>query len=90
MKASLNPSPHTRVEYDLEFSGGNYDKVGRFAYIPHSLIDKYDGDAGAAFKEATGHDPIHIIHYTVDEVYDAEGVRLDDWVPMPKVALARG
>jgi hypothetical protein len=69
--------PHTRVEYDLEFCGGNYSDTGSFALIPHSVIDTHRGDVPAAFRAHTGFDPMHMIHYTEDEVYDQNGNLID-------------
>jgi hypothetical protein len=31
----------------------------------------------AAFQEATGHDPAHIVHYNPDARYTADGAPLD-------------
>jgi len=73
-----------RVEYDLRYSGGDYQKVGDFAYIPLNIIDAVRGNLTdderlkAAFRATTGHDPIHIVHYTFDEVYDENGNPWDE------------
>ena len=71
--------PCVRVEYDLNYAGGDYNKVGDFAYIPLDAISAIPGRlAGderlkAAFQIITGYNPIHIVHYTFDEVYDQDG-----------------
>ena len=62
----------TRVEFDLNYGGGNYSGVGTFVLIPWSVIRSSES-VEAAFTKHTGHDPAHIIHYTSDEVYDAKG-----------------
>jgi len=70
---------HIRVEYDYAFFGGEYDRVGSFAYVPMSLVEK-TGDVEAAFKQQTGTDPVHIVNYSLDEIYDASGRLIPDVV----------
>ncbi|MCL4222797.1 MAG: hypothetical protein KJZ65_15675 [Phycisphaerales bacterium] len=72
--------PCVQVEYDLSFWGGDYDGVGQFVHIPLSLIEECalqdpDGDDGVelAFTKTTKQDCVHIIHYTLDELYDQGG-----------------
>ena len=60
----------TRFEYDMEYSGGDYNKVGNFAYVPCKEIGN---DPEKTFEEYTGISRIHIIHYTLDEVYVGDG-----------------
>lgn len=62
-----------RVEYDLDFRGGDYNKVGQFAYIPVDDIGHAPDAVEAAFEKLTGHSRIHIIHYTPDETFDENG-----------------
>jgi len=62
--------PCIRVEYDLAFYGGNYGKVGDFAYIPVANIGR---SVEAAFEKQTGHKRVHIIHYSENELYDSAG-----------------
>lgn len=50
-----------RVEYDLEYSGGNYVGTGSIIQVPSNLVAKMG--MHNAFKETTGYDPIHIVHY---------------------------
>ena len=71
------PKKCIRIEYDLNYRGGDYDKVGKFAYIPLDNIDRLPGSSPGkklktAFMVLVG-DPIHIVHYTFDEVYDQDG-----------------
>ena len=66
-----------RVEYDLNYWGGDYSDVGQFTYVPHEVIDRLPGKdmdrkLKTAFTVLVG-DPRHIVHYTFDEVYDHEG-----------------
>ncbi len=72
--------PCVKVEYDLSFWGGDYEGVGQFVHIPLSLIDECalqdpDGDDGVelAFTKTTKQDSVHIIHYSLDELYDQGG-----------------
>jgi hypothetical protein len=64
--------PHVRFEYDETFFGGDYKKVGQFAYVPLGLIEHAETPE-KAFADCTKVAPIHIIHYTLDELYTAEG-----------------
>ena len=74
-------APHVRVEYDPEFTGGEYDGVGHFAYLPLAQVEA--SGVEAAFTAATGLDPVHMVHHTLDELYDASGERLDGDAPRP-------
>lgn len=66
---------HIQVEYDKKFFGGDYSLVGDFALV--RLSDVYRlGSVEAAFKHTTGIEAVHIIHYSEDELYDA------DWNPI--------
>ncbi len=63
---------YIQVEFDEEFFGGDYSGVGNFAFV--KLIDVNGlGSVEAAFKQTTGIETIHIIHYSEDELYDANG-----------------
>lgn len=71
-----------RVEFDSNYSGGDYSGVGSFVHIPLRIIDQYEGDEGeqlkAAFNSFTNLNPVHIIHYSLDELYDLEGDLIED------------
>ena len=67
--------PHLQVEYDLAYCGGDYGNSGDFAYIPVALVDRC-GSVEQAFLKYTGHDPVHIVHYSEDELFDQDG---DEW-----------
>ena len=73
----LNYKPHFQVEYDSNYYGGDYDKVGKFVYIPMDLIDVY-GSPERAFEKVTGKDSVHIVNFTIDEIYDSEGNELNE------------
>jgi len=71
------PKKCVRVEYDLDYWGGDYSEVGQFAHIPHEVIDRLPGNDDdaklrTAFTVLVG-DPRHIVHYTFDEAYDQDG-----------------
>ena len=34
------PKKCVRVEYDMDYWGGDYSKVGQFAYVPFEVIDR--------------------------------------------------
>jgi hypothetical protein len=68
---------YIRVEYDKSFSGGDYSGVGTFAFVPQSLVSEL-GSVEAAFEKAAGVNRIHMIHYTVDVLYDAQGRFVDE------------
>jgi hypothetical protein len=79
---------HIRVEYDPLYIGGDYNGVGRFVLIPLSLVDDYakadpDGDDGVelAFTKITKQDCTHIVHYTLDELYNQDGELIEDPLP---------
>jgi hypothetical protein len=74
---SRPPKKCVRVEYDLNFWGGDYSGVGQFAYVPLETIDRLPGDdpdgkLKTAFTVLVG-DPRHIVHYTFDEPTDQDG-----------------
>jgi hypothetical protein len=72
-----SPVAHIQVEYDLNYTGGDYSKTGNLAYVPCSLIDEA-GSVEAAFQRHTGHNPIHIVHHSPDELYTADGEPFED------------
>jgi hypothetical protein len=74
-----DPKACIRVEFDLAFFGGDYDAVGDFAYVPLRAVDEH-GSVVDAFKALTGHNPQHIIHFSEDELYTADG---EEYVPDP-------
>lgn len=76
---SQDSEPHVRFEYDPEFTGGEYEGTGRFALVPYARVQ--EAGAEAAFTEATGLDAMHIVHFTVDELYDAEGETVEPDAP---------
>lgn len=65
-----------RVKYDTEYTGGDYNKTGKFAFIPEQLVK--DRGINKAFEETMDEDPIHIIHYSEDERYNSACELVDD------------
>ena len=59
------------VEYDLGYSGGEYSKVGETVVV----LAANDDGVEAAFKKKTGHDPVHIVHFSFGEPPDLDEVR---------------
>jgi len=64
-------SPCYRVEYDPEFTGGEYAGTGSFAFVSETLV-KQHGSVEAAFTAQTGLAACHIVHYSGDERYTAD------------------
>jgi hypothetical protein len=63
------------VEYDLTYSGGDYDKTGQFALVPLLLVEELGLEK--AFEQHTKHSAVHIIHYSPDEPRDENGDQAD-------------
>jgi hypothetical protein len=66
-----NCRQYFRVEYDLNYTGGDYDKVGKFTHLPTDELENLT--VQELFKRETGVNPIHIVSYNVDELYDVDG-----------------
>lgn len=65
--------PCTKVEYADAFWGGDFSGVGSHVYVPNALIEAFGGDVELAFGKHTHKDPVHIISYSSDEVFTADG-----------------
>lgn len=63
------------VEYDLKYYGGDYHGYGETALLPFEGLT--DDNLHERFRQQTGHDPVHIVHYTFDEPVDADGESLE-------------
>jgi len=81
MDAIMSPAdhPHVQVEYDTNFYGGDYAGQGQYVYVPEALIDLMDGDVGAAFAKLARVDAVHMVGYTGDERFDADGEPLEEF-----------
>lgn len=66
-----------RVNYDPDYTGGDYHGTGLFAYVPFALLNQ-GMTPEEAFTHATGVAAVHVVHYSLDESFDAAGDRLDD------------
>lgn len=80
-----------RVEFDPQYTGGDYSGSGQFALIPVKLIEKmaeqdpnFGDGVGQAFTKVTKLDCMHIVHYTTDEHYDKSGEMINDEPPAPR------
>ena len=72
----ITPIPvFIEVEYDLAYHGGDYHGYGEQALLPFDGLT--DENLHERFREQTGHDPVHIVHYTFDEPVDADGEGLE-------------
>ena len=69
--------PHIRVEYDTEYYGGDYNKVGQFAFIPEGLYPFVYPTVEEAFEAYTGINRQHVIHYSSDERFFPDGT---EWI----------
>lgn len=72
LRADLQLHPHYRIEFDVDYWGGNYGDVGDFAYIPVG-IEFAMNSVEEAFEKLTGHSRRHIIHYSTDERFLPNG-----------------
>lgn len=68
---------HIRVEFDRNYFGGDYRGVGEFVLIPVGEISIGANGVKRAFEKRTGLPRQNIIHYTMDERFDADGDPLD-------------
>lgn len=68
---ALTNTAYIEVEYDTDYFGGDYDKVGSIVLIPANLLDKMSIEE--AFEKVRGVSRVHIIHYNPDELVDAYG-----------------
>jgi hypothetical protein len=69
--------PCIRVEYDPEYSGGDYSGVGEFAYIPVKMLDVIQNEnfkrkVEIVFEKTTGYFKDNIIHYSNEEFFPDE------------------
>lgn len=65
-----------QVEYDTKYTGGEYSRVGQLALVPTALVREVGVEA--AFQRTTGVNPVHIVHYSEDELYGADGERIEE------------
>lgn len=69
--------PHIRVEYDTEYFGGDYNRVGQFAFIPEGLYPFVYETVEEAFEAYTGINRQHVVHYSSDERFFPDGT---EWI----------
>jgi len=73
--------PHILVEYDTTYTGGEYSGTGQTVLIPLDLIDTIEKEGSdepvhEAFQKLTHMDPMHIVSYSPDEIYNKHGERV--------------
>ena len=66
---------YIKVEYDLDYHGGDYSGVGETVLIPLFRVQTLGLEE--AFERSMLAGSEHIIHYTPDELYDSRGERID-------------
>ena len=66
-----------KVEYDPNYSGGDYHKTGYFVLLPVPLCEALN--VRKAFKKVTGLDSRRIVNYCPDELYDIDGNLVTDF-----------
>lgn len=72
----MSEEQYIQVEYDETFYGGDYSGTGDFILI--SLTDIQNlGGVENAFRVMTRMEPVHIIHYSKDELYDSDWNNID-------------
>lgn len=71
--------PHVRIKFDKNFYGGTYAGLGEHVFVPEALIDVMGGDVAAAFAKFTRIDAVHMVSYTSDERFDADGQPLEEF-----------
>lgn len=69
--------PHTAIEFDLKYFGGDYSDTGDFVFIPNDFIDNQP-TVEQAFIVWTGHDACHIVTIYLDEEYKSDGQPWDE------------
>ena len=63
---------YIQVEYDPLYYGGDYCDTGYFVYVEASRV-KSNADVHNLFEELTGLDSVHIIHFSLDDLYTKDG-----------------
>lgn len=74
---SVGIDAYIKVEYDPEFSGGNYDGIGRFEMIPLGEVGDTEDAVESAFERRTGLPRTCVVHWCSDELVDAGGEYVD-------------
>jgi len=74
--------PHIQVEYDTTYTGGEYSGTGETVLIPLDLIEAFEKEGSdepvdAAFRKLTHMDSMHIVSYSLDELYNEHGERVE-------------
>lgn len=78
------PKTFIQVEYDPNYTGGEYADVGQFVLVPSGVKS-----VERAFEKKTGLNRCHIVHYCVDEHYNRLGRCLDFWTDGVALTIGR-
>lgn len=71
-------TPHIKVEFDLNYFGGDYSGTGDIVLIPVALVDAVGGDVHAAFEKLTRYSAANVVYFNSDEQYNDRGTLLED------------
>lgn len=73
-----------RVRFDPLYTGGVYQGLGQFAYLPLALVqamaqEDLEDDVGVelAFSKTTQLDAMHIVDYSLSELFNQHGEAVD-------------
>lgn len=81
------PTSHIQVEWSPNFFGGDFSDVGQFVYIPYQQMvnlknnrPKWNMDkvVKVLFESITGRHHRHIVHFSLDDVYDKDGELIEE------------
>lgn len=83
---AIENEPHHKIEFDLNYEGGDYDKVGSFIYIPESFASKFE-NIQEAFSAFSLYSSIHIICTYEDDRVTSDGDEYEK--PEAKIQLQK-
>jgi hypothetical protein len=69
---------HVRVDFDMNYYGGDHKGGSNHVYVPEALIDLLDGNLAAAFSKYTRIDAVHMVGDSGHERFDADGEPLTE------------
>jgi hypothetical protein len=72
----MSEERYVQVEYDNQFYGGDYTGTGSFILIRVTDVQRL-GSVENAFRVMARMEPVHIIHYSEDELYDSKGNHIE-------------
>jgi len=69
--ANLYHTLFLKVEFDRNYSGGDFSGVGEFVLLPVVAVDV--AGLHRVFHQVTNLNPNKIVHYSPDDLYNATG-----------------